>query len=664
MSNPFLINIEDKDEYTFEEYVDIQNKLSQINIDNILNQYYPPKSIFYSLPDFKYRCTKSLKQKMVDVSSNKLPEKKLYKLGNGGDNKSCIICCTPFSHDLNEFEKFKNESETRLLASQQILKSLEEVNYNGHFYLLNGGFPNPTGIEMKYAGVPYCFKIFMMLEAKKRGFTKVIWIDSGCYCINNPQKLFDILDTQETIIKTVQSGNNYDAMSFQQTINLLNSITNTDLHTASYIETIAFGLNLESPLINKIIEEYYDLVKLGYPFLSIFPEEIVLTALFNKPEYKHLLYNQHESRHIQIHERFQSKGYYFEHRDYKKYTPNKFTPEKCTPERIFPLSFCIPDECVVDKIPKKEFLLASLIPGDVSTYTFKKDQEKEYYEMYQKSRFALTKMKGGWDCLRHYEILMNGCIPLFENLKDCPKYTMTTYPKELNDEAYLLYEKFKQNSQNEENIKSYDTLASKFLDHTRKNCTTSATAKYFLNNIKDGDKVKNILLITCHHGINYNRESLWIGLKRYIKSINGVAVEHEKLPFLYNDFDIMPTNKYYGNSFTLTRRLEKDDDYNMSESEIIEKINSNFWDLIIYGKVGPDEFCNFPYYDLVKTKYNKNQIAFIYGGDEIFNLKISDGDRNSYHVNMFGRHIYYYPYAEYVRKYKELGICFIRELDI
>ena len=302
MPNPFLINIEDKEEYTFEEYVDIQNKLDQINIDNILFQYYKYKNIFYDLTDFKYRCTKSLKQKMIDISSNKLPEKKLYKLGTGGDNKSCIICCTPFSHDLNESEKCKNESESRFLASLEILKSLQEVNYNGYFYLLNGGFPNPTGTEMKYAGVPYCFKIFMMLEAKKRGFTKVLWIDSGCYCINNPQRLFDILDTQETIIKTIQNGNNYDAMSFEQTINLLNSITNTDLHTASYIETIVFGLNLESPLINKIIEEYYDLVKLGYPFLSIFPEEIVLTALFNKPEYKHLLYNQSETRHIQIHE--------------------------------------------------------------------------------------------------------------------------------------------------------------------------------------------------------------------------------------------------------------------------------------------------------------------------------------------------------------------------
>ena len=92
---------------------------------------------------------------------------------------------------------------------------------------------------------------------------------------------------------------------------------------------------------------------------------------------------------------------------------------------ILPLSFCIPDECIVDEIPEKTRLLASLIPGDTSTYLYY-GKEKEYNEMYRTARFAITKMKGGWDCLRHYEILMNGCIPLFENLKDCPKYTLTT----------------------------------------------------------------------------------------------------------------------------------------------------------------------------------------------------------------------------------------------
>ena len=50
--------------------------------------------------------------------------------------------------------------------------------------------------------------------------------------------------------------------------------------------------------------------------------------------------------------------------------------------------------------------------------------------MYSNSIFAITNKKLGWDCLRHYEILMNGCIPLFFNIKDCPKSILQTLPKE------------------------------------------------------------------------------------------------------------------------------------------------------------------------------------------------------------------------------------------
>jgi len=33
-------------------------------------------------------------------------------------------------------------------------------------------------------------KIFMMLEAKKKGFDKVIWIDACCIAINNLDNIF------------------------------------------------------------------------------------------------------------------------------------------------------------------------------------------------------------------------------------------------------------------------------------------------------------------------------------------------------------------------------------------------------------------------------------------------------------------------------------------
>jgi len=321
--------------------------------------------------------------------------------------------------------------------------------------------------------------------------------------------------------------------------------------------------------------------------------------------------------------------------------------------KIVPLAFSIPDECIVDKIPDKDMLLANLIPGDLSTYTFGKDDQEKYYQMYQRARFAITKIKGGWDCLRHYEILMNGCIPLFENLKDCPDYTMTTYPKHLNDEAFLLYNNWS-NSNND--IEKYNILCEKFLDHTRKFCTSSYAANIILNNIKNGNKVKNVLLITGNEGFNYCREFTWIGLKRYIQSIGGVAVEYPKLDFVYDDY-VDSSNSC---KFTYSKRLTND--YNMAEHEIIDKIKSQFWDLIIYGKVGPDEYCNFPLYNIVKTKYNKNKIAFIYGGDEIFNLKVKD--KKAYHINYFNVPIPYHRYNDYLNYYRQFGTCFVRELEM
>ena len=47
--------------------------------------------------------------------------------------------------------------------------------------------------------------------------------------------------------------------------------------------------------------------------------------------------------------------------------------------------------------------------------------------------------KNGWDCLRHYEILANGSIPLFIKLDDCPNNTLTSFPKKELLKFYNLY---------------------------------------------------------------------------------------------------------------------------------------------------------------------------------------------------------------------------------
>ena len=91
-------------------------------------------------------------------------------------------------------------------------------------------------------------------------------------------------------------------------------------------------------------------------------------------------------------------------------------------------AFSIPDEKILTNPPvkSKEFAkhvvdpeVAAALPESSIRYAF--TDEREYYEDLQNSRYAITTKRAGWDCLRHYEIAANGCVPCFRNLQDKPK---------------------------------------------------------------------------------------------------------------------------------------------------------------------------------------------------------------------------------------------------
>ena len=91
---------------------------------------------------------------------------------------------------------------------------------------------------------------------------------------------------------------------------------------------------------------------------------------------------------------------------------------------------------------KKDKIISSLIPGVLATYIY--TNETDYYAEYERSLFAVTKCKGGWDCMRHYEILANGCVPYFEDIERCPQKTMVLFPRELLLEGNQLFNQVKQ----------------------------------------------------------------------------------------------------------------------------------------------------------------------------------------------------------------------------
>lgn len=96
-----------------------------------------------------------------------------------------------------------------------------------------------------------------------------------------------------------------------------------------------------------------------------------------------------------------------------------------------PISFSFPSVNLPSldvRAIQKRTLLAECQPC-AATYLY--TRESDYYQAYQDSFFALTTKKGGWDCLRHYEILANGSLPLFPDVGTKPSHTMADFPLHL-----------------------------------------------------------------------------------------------------------------------------------------------------------------------------------------------------------------------------------------
>ena len=95
--------------------------------------------------------------------------------------------------------------------------------------------------------------------------------------------------------------------------------------------------------------------------------------------------------------------------------------------RVVPASFSIPAEKIrsVDVASKKQRLASHCVDPEVAgacglhtSYAFA--SEEAYYDDLAASRFAVTMKRGGWDCLRHYEIAAAGSLPCVRHLESKP----------------------------------------------------------------------------------------------------------------------------------------------------------------------------------------------------------------------------------------------------
>lgn len=315
---------------------------------------------------------------------------------------------------------------------------------------------------------------------------------------------------------------------------------------------------------------------------------------------------------------------------------------------IYPISFAIPEDNIVSSIPPKVKAFGKVIPGHYDTY-FSLTNESHYFEDMQQSLFVLTHKKAGWDCLRHYEILAAGALPLFLDIESCPSVTLTSHPKNLY-KLLLQYPGLRLDFERENRMKMkfksmdfdvekldntfYLALTQAMLQYTRNVHSTKSLAKYVLTTMYNNSygHIKHPLpqsvFYLSHQDDDMNKgdymtDFLLHGLIELLGHENVVdlpprdGIYKNTKNFNLTNY-LSSRSRLYGSGFSWGMKLDRLTVSNARDYQSIrQNILSHKYDLVILGSGHRDGWASRLFlWDEICKSYHPFEVAIVEGSDE------------------------------------------------
>ena len=313
---------------------------------------------------------------------------------------------------------------------------------------------------------------------------------------------------------------------------------------------------------------------------------------------------------------------------------------------VFPIHLSIPEEKVIRKVTVNEMKvmktkwLSELIPNFQGHKGYTYDTEDDYYQNYKESWFAVTCKKAGYDCLRHYEILANGCLPVFIGMDACPDTTLTRFPKctvKISTDLFFKYNASTVIALDDSAIEKFVVLVNSLLDHTVNYLTTKRTASYIFECMNHSiSETTTVLFLSGERRIDYLRCLTLHGMKELLMQ---KCHDYPKISHLYKS-DTQISEELRGRGYTCTRLLEdaryRDDSL---DDTILEDISNHKYTFVLYGSFHR----GLPFHEEVKRVYDSKEIIYLCGEDR---------------EDSYMRH-----HCELTKECYMESFCFIRELD-
>lgn len=156
---------------------------------------------------------------------------------------------------------------------------IKNSSYKGHLISRLGGWPNINSGELKYAHIPYSFKVCFFNEVANIGYKKILWIDASVVPIVNLNSVFDQIEHDGYIV--LDNWHNIGPYDNELSLNEY-EISMDDAMSIRSCEVSVVGFDLSSKLGTLLFEDWYSYMKKPYGYFSSRPEQNALSIIFYK----------------------------------------------------------------------------------------------------------------------------------------------------------------------------------------------------------------------------------------------------------------------------------------------------------------------------------------------------------------------------------------------
>ena len=350
--------------------------------------------------------------------------------------------------------------------------------------------------------------------------------------------------------------------------------------------------------------------------------------------------------------------------------------------KLYPIGFVSPPSDIVSCVPEKVYDFSAIDPANRNSYIYGMRDQSEYKRNMAHSRFSYTRKKAGWDAQRHFEIMASGAIPYFEAIESIPERIIPFMPKEILTAAKNFADSYASTIDNLSrptefksnfNHSMYNEIACCVLSHAKEHQTSVALVRYLLKVAKNHDYsidnlknvvVRNVLVLCGPPEFDYMVSSLLHGLREILG--DSAVTDYPPNPLYYeiqsdvfSSYTTLSSTYVHGLGYTWSHRLRNNTRLRESfnRADIRKGIIEKRWDLVIY----PQVHRGMPYWDLVKSSYDRGKIVLIDAEDWSSgqNLMVE----YLHHQGENGKPLRWPPLNSDWRALFHQGIYFKRELD-